>query len=148
MNSISLLTAEDLAVAFQIEQSCHRYPWSEKTFFSNQGERYFNLKLTFDEKTLVGFAITQVIADEAVLFNIAICPEQQRRGYGRLLLEYLIGQLKARAVMTLWLEVRVSNKGAIALYEQVGFNQISLRPDYYPRDSGREDAMIMALVLA
>ncbi len=133
-------------MALQIEQACHKFPWSEQIFLSNQGERYFNLKLLVDEK-MVGFAITQSVSDEATLFNIAVHPQNQHRGYGRLLLEWLIEQLHARSVATLWLEVRASNKGAIALYERLQFNQVSIRPDYYPCSRGREDAIIMALSL-
>lgn len=146
MNQISILKPVDLAAAFQIELACHKFPWSEKVFASNQGERYFNLKLNLNEK-MVGFAITQVVADEATLFNIAIHPEYQRKGCGRFLLEYLIEQLTVRTVMILWLEVRASNKYAIVLYESLGFNQVSRRHGYYPCADGREDAIMMALSL-
>ncbi|VFS47766.1 ribosomal-protein-alanine N-acetyltransferase [Budvicia aquatica] len=65
---------------------------------------------------IAAFAITQVVLDEATLFNIAVHPDYQRKGLGRELLQYLIDELLQRDVMTLWLEVRASNKGAIALY--------------------------------
>lgn len=96
---------------------------------------------------MAGFAITQIVLDEASLFNIAVDPDFQRRGYARQLLEHLINELAARGVLTLWLEVRESNLPAIALYEQLGFNQVSRRPRYYPTATGREDALLMALVL-
>ena len=72
-------------------------------------------------------------------------PAFQRRGLGRQLLQHLIDELIKRDVLTLWLEVRASNLPAIALYEQLGFNQVSRRPNYYPTASGREDAILMAL---
>jgi len=146
MNNISILTPADLATAFQIEQASHAFPWTEKTFASNQGERYLNLKLTVDGK-MAGFAITQVVLDEATLFNLAISPAYQRRGLGRQLLEFLIPQLIERGVFTLWLEVRASNQPALALYEQLGFNEVSVRRNYYPSATGREDAIMMALPL-
>jgi len=144
MTAISLLTPDDLAQAFAIERRSHAFPWSEKTFASNQGERFINLRLDADGK-MVAFAITQVVLDEASLFNIAVDPDFQRRGYGRQLLQHLINELIKRNVLTLWLEVRASNLPAIALYEQLGFNQVSRRPNYYPTASGREDAILMAL---
>ncbi|THB83529.1 ribosomal-protein-alanine N-acetyltransferase [Pantoea allii] len=144
MTAISLLTPDDLAQAFAIECRSHAFPWSEKTFASNQGERFINLRLDADGK-MVAFAITQVVLDEASLFNIAVDPAFQRRGYGRQLLQHLIDELIKRDVLTLWLEVRASNLPAIALYEQLGFNQVSRRPNYYPTASGREDAILMAL---
>lgn len=144
MTAISLLTPDDLAQAFTIECRSHAFPWSEKTFASNQGERFINLRLDVDGK-MAAFAITQVVLDEASLFNIAVDPAFQRRGYGRQLLQHLIDELIKRDVLTLWLEVRASNLPAIALYEQLGFNQVSRRPNYYPTASGREDAILMAL---
>ncbi|WP_312633075.1 ribosomal protein S18-alanine N-acetyltransferase [Pseudescherichia sp.] len=146
MNTISSLNTADLTHAFAIEQRAHAFPWSEKTFASNQGERYLNLGLTVDE-TLAAFAITQVVLDEATLFNIAVDPVFQRRGLGRALLEHLISELEKRDVLTLWLEVRASNSAAIALYESLGFNEATIRRNYYPTADGREDAVIMALPL-
>uniref|UniRef100_E5B8X3 [Ribosomal protein bS18]-alanine N-acetyltransferase n=2 Tax=Erwinia amylovora TaxID=552 RepID=E5B8X3_ERWAM len=146
MNLISLLTPHDLDAAFAIEQRSHAFPWTEKTFASNQGERYLNFRLTVDG-VLAAFAITQVVLDEATLFNLAVDPAFQRRGLGRELLRHLIDELKQRSIMTLWLEVRASNRSAIALYEQLNFNEVSVRRHYYPTAGGKEDAIIMALTI-
>ena len=146
MNSISILTPADLPHAFQIENASHAFPWTEKTFASNQGERYLNLKVMQGDQ-IAGFAITQTVLDEATLFNIAIDPAFQRQGLGRTLLEEVISQLEKRDVVTLWLEVRASNSNAIALYESLGFNEVSVRRNYYPAAQGREDAIMMALIL-
>ncbi|MNR57792.1 ribosomal-protein-alanine N-acetyltransferase [compost metagenome] len=51
-------------------------------------------------------------------------------------------------MVTLWLEVRASNRAAIALYEDLGFNEVTVRRNYYPSANGREDAIVMALPLA
>ncbi|WP_337013211.1 ribosomal protein S18-alanine N-acetyltransferase [Pantoea sp. AS142] len=146
MTAISLLTHNDLAQAYAIECRSHAFPWREQTFASNQGERFLNLRLDAGGK-MAAFAITQVVLDEASLFNIAVDPAFQRRGLGRQLLQHLIDELIKRNVLTLWLEVRASNLPAIALYEQLEFNQVSRRPNYYPTASGREDAILMALTL-
>ncbi|PHM37133.1 ribosomal protein S18-alanine N-acetyltransferase [Xenorhabdus innexi] len=146
MKNISLLTPADLPAAFQIEQASHPFPWSEKTFYSNQGERYLNYKIMLNNQ-MIGFAITQYILDEATLFNIAIHPEYQSQGYGRTLLNYLTETLPEKQINTLWLEVRRSNQSAIRLYEDLGFNEVSIRKNYYPTSTGKEDAIIMALPL-
>lgn len=96
---------------------------------------------------MAAFAVTQVVLDEATLFNIAVHPDFQRQGLGRTLLQALITELGERGVMTLWLEVRASNAKAIALYRSFDFNEVSVRKGYYPSAEGREDAVIMALVL-
>lgn len=146
MNLISLLTPHDLDAAFAIEQRSHAFPWSEKTFASNQGERYLNYQLRVDG-VLAAFAITQLVLDEATLFNLAVDPAFQRRGLGLQLLQHLIAELEARGVMTLWLEVRASNRRAIALYERLNFNEVSIRRNYYPTADGKEDAVMMALTI-
>lgn len=96
MNTISSLETTDLPAAFNIEQRAHAFPWSEKTFASNQGERYLNFQLTQNGK-MAAFAITQVVLDEATLFNIAVDPDYQRQGLGRALLEHLIDELENAA---------------------------------------------------
>ncbi|EFN2002014.1 TPA: ribosomal protein S18-alanine N-acetyltransferase [Escherichia coli] len=147
MNTISSLETTDLPAAYHIEQRANAFPWSEKTFASNQGERYLNFQLTQNGK-MAAFAITQVVLDEATLFNIAVDPDYQRQGLGRVLLEHLIDELEKRGVATLWLEVRASNAAAIALYESLGFNEATIRRNYYPTTDGREDAIIMALPIS
>ncbi|WP_147194857.1 ribosomal protein S18-alanine N-acetyltransferase [Pantoea sp. MBD-2R] len=146
MKQISLLTPQDLDRAFAIEQRSHAFPWSEKTLVSNQGERYLNYRLDVGEQ-MAAFAITQVVLDEATLFNLAVDPAFQRQGLGRELLQHLISELEARGILTLWLEVRASNRPAIALYEQLDFNEVSVRRNYYPTADGKEDAIIMALTI-
>ena len=147
MNTISSLSQSDLPAAFEIEKRAHAFPWSEHTFASNQGERYLNYQLTVEGR-MAAFAITQVVLDEATLFNIAVDPDFQRQGFGKALLEHLIDELEKRGVLTLWLEVRASNVAAIALYESLGFNEATIRRNYYPTADGREDAIIMALPIS
>ena len=67
---------------------------------------------------------------------------------GRALLEHLIDELEKRGAATLWMEVRASNAAAIALYESLGFNEATIRRNYYPTTDGREDAIIMALPIS
>ncbi len=147
MNTISTLSTADLTKAWHIEKRAHAFPWSEQTLASNQGERYRNYQLSVDGE-MAAFAITQVVLDEATLFNIAVDPAYQRRGLGRALLEHVIDEVEKLGVVTLWLEVRASNVAAIALYESVGFNEATIRRNYYPTADGREDAIIMALPIS
>ncbi|MGL6001953.1 MAG: ribosomal protein S18-alanine N-acetyltransferase [Plesiomonas sp.] len=143
---ITTLEADEWPLAYAIEVAAHAFPWSEKTFQDNFGERYINVKLLKDGQ-LVGFAITQVILDEATLFNIAIAPQWQGQGLGLQLLRHLGELLATQDVLTLWLEVRESNLRARALYEREGFNEVTVRRNYYPCAQGRENAVIMALPL-
>ena len=44
----------------------------------------------------------------------------------------------------IFLEVRPSNKAALALYRKKGFHQVANRPSYYQARQGREDACVLA----
>ena len=79
--------------------------------------------------------------------NINVDPEVQGQGVGSKLLENMIEQATKKAD-TIFLEVRPSNKVAMALYEKRGFNEIGVRKGYYPAEDGRrEDAVMLALDL-
>ena len=71
--------------------------------------------------------------------NIAVDPEHRRAGVAKALLDAVMDKAGHDANYTL--EVRVSNAGAIALYERYGFRGVGTRPRYYA-DNG-EDAIIM-----
>lgn len=80
-------------------------------------------------------------AKEAELLRIAVEASQRGRGLGRALLAACEGDLAARGLHDLHLEVRVSNAAARALYEDAGWRPSGLREGYY-RDG--EDAVLYA----
>ncbi|MDC2826261.1 ribosomal protein S18-alanine N-acetyltransferase [Rodentibacter pneumotropicus] len=136
----------DFERLYEIEQQAHLMPWSLGTLKNNQGDRYLNLKLVKDNQ-IIGFAICQLVLDEATLFNIAIEPVMQHKGLGTFLLQELMERLKGKGIQTLWLEVRESNP-ARWLYEKHGFNEVDIRKNYYPLPDGkRENAVVMACYL-
>lgn len=143
---ITPISPEDYDRLFEIEQAAHLVPWTKGTLLNSQGDKYLNLKLS-EQGNIIGFAISQFILDEATLFNIAIDPEFQGKGYGKQLLLELFEQLKQKGIATVWLEVRESNP-ARKLYDSLGFNEVDIRKNYYPTpDGGRENAVVMALYL-
>ncbi|ABN75081.1 ribosomal protein S18-alanine N-acetyltransferase [Actinobacillus pleuropneumoniae] len=144
---IEIINESDFDRLFEIEQAAHLVPWSKGTLLNNQGDKYLNLKLT-EQDQIVAFAICQTVLDEATLFNIAVDPNFQAKGYGKRLLSALIERLREQGILTLWLEVRESNLAAQKLYDSLGFNEVTIRKNYYPTPSGeRENAIVMALYL-
>lgn len=91
----------------------------------------------------IGMGCSWAIVDEAHITLLAVHPAMQRRGLGRLLLWSLLYCAHQRGMKRATLEVRVSNKGAIALYEQFSFKPVGTRKKYY-KDTG-EDALILWL---
>lgn len=102
-----------------------------------------------ETQELLGFGILSVILDEAELLTLAIAPRYQGHGYGRLLMEFLIDKARLGKAETLYLEVRVSHEVALLLYTKLGFIQVGIRKEYYPRvdSKQREDAVLLSLRL-
>lgn len=144
---IDIINEQDFERLFEIEQKAHLVPWSKGTLLNNRGDKYLNLKLV-ENGQIVAFAISQIVLDEATLFNIAVDPAFQRKGFGKRLFSELILRLQQKGITTLWLEVRESNIAAQSLYNSLGFNEVTIRKNYYPTpDGGKENAVIMALYL-
>ncbi|MCE4608990.1 MAG: ribosomal protein S18-alanine N-acetyltransferase [Desulfurococcales archaeon] len=79
------------------------------------------------------------------LISIAVLEEYRGRGIGSALLQHTIDAMKnVYKVVSIYLEVRVSNIGAIRLYEKFGFKKARIVREYY-RDG--EDAYVMVLKL-
>jgi ribosomal-protein-alanine N-acetyltransferase len=73
--------------------------------------------------------------------NVAVAPHRRRQGIASTLLCRLFELTADDDRRGYTLEVRVSNTRAIALYEQLGFEQRGIRRGYYT--DNREDALIM-----
>mgnify|MGYP003384766482 CR=1 FL=1 len=140
----SPLTANDINKLMPIENACHSHPWSEKTFASCIGGRYFGEILT-EQQQVLGFYISELVLDEATLMDICVEPSNQGKGFGRKLLTQFIEQAKTKGAVKIWLEVRAKNITAQMLYMNAGFVETSRRTGYYPsaRGFGYEDAIVM-----
>jgi ribosomal-protein-alanine N-acetyltransferase len=91
----------------------------------------------------VGFLVAWHVADELHVLNVATRVDRRRRGIARALLDEAISYARTRAVKHVLLEVRRSNRAAIALYRKVGFFAMGVRAHYYPDN---EDAVEMVLM--
>ncbi len=90
---------------------------------------------------IAGFAGMWQLYDEAHVTTIGIDVPFRGRGLGEALLLRLMDEAVRRGANVMTLEVRVSNEGAIRLYEKYGFSVHGVRPRYYS-DNG-EDAYLM-----
>lgn len=90
-----------------------------------------------------GFAVASLIPPQGELETIAVPRSSQRRGIARRLLQSLLSELGHAGVHGLWVEVRISNAPAIALYRSLGFRETGRRPRYYADPV--EDALLMDL---
>lgn len=136
----------DLEAIFAIELRAYPFPWTLGIFRDCLRADYPSWVLHQDGR-IVGYFLMSLAAGEAHLLNLCVAPEAQGRGYGRKLLHAMLHLARGRGAARVFLEVRPSNAGAIALYFNEGFNEIGRRPRYYPAADGREDALVMAMEL-
>ncbi|HNG59595.1 MAG TPA: ribosomal protein S18-alanine N-acetyltransferase [Cellvibrionaceae bacterium] len=139
------LGLEHLNEIDQLEQASSPHPWSRANIASSLGSSHRGLALRWEGK-LFAYGFVSIASVEAELLIITVAKKRQGQGFGRLLLATIIEQLKGR-VSEMFLEVRPSNTAALALYESLGFNQVGVRPRYYPGPRGGEDAWVMGLCL-
>ena len=77
--------------------------------------------------------------------TITVAPSARGGGLGRVLMQTLIVEARARGAREMFLEVRADNPGARRLYERLDFAEIGVRPRYYQPDG--VDAIVMRLVI-
>lgn len=140
-----LLNASLLDGVYELEQEAHAHPWSRKLFNDCLGVRQ-PCVVAFSQEQIVGFAVVSAAAGNAELLNLVVAKKHRRQGIAQALMQHVLNAVTPYAD-TLYLEVRQSNTPALALYEEAGFVEVGIRPNYYPAAKGREDALILAYTL-
>ena len=142
---IRTMTHADLKYVLEIERKNYQFPW-EEDIFTDCFKAGYGCWVCEYEKKILGYSLLSMAVGEAHILNISVHPDEQKQGIGRRMLEHLIDVARGKAE-SVFLEVRPSNIHAIALYEDMGFNEIGVRKGYYPTENGREDAIMLALQL-
>lgn len=145
------MTPAWLDAVLRVEQSAYSQPWTQGNFLDSLNAGYQAQLLTAGnapDARLLGYFVAMKGVDEVHLLNITVAPEHQRQGWARIMLDGLALWSRAQGAQWLWLEVRVSNARAKAVYESYGFRHVGTRRNYYPAGaSAREDAVVMSLAL-
>ncbi|OED42311.1 ribosomal-protein-alanine N-acetyltransferase [Chromatiales bacterium (ex Bugula neritina AB1)] len=148
---IRAMSAADLKEVLRVERASYQLPWTEQIFKDCLKVGYHSLVLE-EEGGLSGFVIFSCAVGEAHILNLCIDPKRRRSGFAEALLAQAVSVVIVAGARVMFLEVRESNKGAIALYEKSGFVETGRRENYYntvPKEgkktsSKREDALVMA----
>ncbi len=141
-HSVRPMDEADLARVHRIELASHAYAWTPGNFADSLAAGY-SMWVRESAGEIIGYYALMTGAGEAHLLNLTIAPAWRRHGLGRELLEHSVGSARAHHAENLFLEVRLSNTAAIALYRGSGFVDLAVRRGYYPARDGREDALIM-----
>ncbi len=138
---------DDIAQVLANEVAAYVIPWGKQALIDSLQEQY-QFWLAIDDGRIIGHLIFQPVVDESHLLNVCIHPRHQGQGFGEQLMNFWFAKSQQMNLHRLFLEVRVSNDRAIALYQKFGFELLSRRKHYYPLpDNRREDGLIMACEL-
>jgi [ribosomal protein S18]-alanine N-acetyltransferase len=138
---IRSLDLTDLDAIERIEQRAYPTPWSRSMFASELAKPTSICLGAFEGEELVGYIVNSRYVDAWHVMNVAVDPARRRRGVATALLERLFELTSGDERRGYTLEVRVSNDGAVRLYERLGFEPRGIRRGYYT--DNREDALIM-----
>jgi ribosomal-protein-alanine N-acetyltransferase len=138
--SLRALGYSDLPSVIAIERRSFTTPWSLAMFVLELSKpSSICLAAHGPDGEIHGYLVCARYDKVWHLMNVAVSPERRRRGIAVGLIEEMFERSGDESRFTL--EVRESNKAAIAMYEQLGFQRAGRRQRYY-QDNG-EDALIM-----
>ena len=137
---ITLLSREHIREVACLEQECFVEPWSEKSLEILITDSGFGIVALIDDK-VVGYGGVMKAFDEGQITDIAVSGEYRRRGIGMEIVKAMINESANRGIVTLYLEVRESNRAARELYRACGFEECGMRKNFYRRPT--EAAVLM-----
>lgn len=146
-HSFRPMTAADLSRVVELETAAYAFPWSEQIFRDCLRVGYHCVAID-TPAGVQGYGIMSMGAGESHVLNVCVAEAWRGRGIGRRLMESLLERVRNAGMELAFLEVRPSNRVAIALYESMGFDRVGMRKGYYQSASGREDAFVYRLHLA
>ena len=137
-------TLRDAPKLAQLHGASFHRGWGEAEFEGMLTERNTLVHRLRLGRTVVGFAVSRMAADEAEILSIAIASGHRGRGLSRHLLLTHLGHLAGRGVRTVFLEVEENNQPARRLYERAGFGVAGRRERYYRQPGGEQlNALLM-----
>ncbi|WP_246860691.1 ribosomal protein S18-alanine N-acetyltransferase [Noviherbaspirillum sp. UKPF54] len=138
------MKVDDLPEVLVIENDVYPHPWTRGNFLDSMYSGYQTWTLREASGALAGYFLLMLAVDEAHLLNISVRRDLHGHGVGRLQLDKVMALSKENGMQSVLLEVRPSNRRALAVYQHYGFVQIGQRRGYYPAAGGaREDAIVM-----
>ena len=136
---------KDIHAIAEIEQRC--FPsdaWTEAMLVDGMKMPYSWSVLAEEGGQVCGYCCLIVVCEDAEVGNIAVDTPFRGKGIGKALMDAMHQRAKEKGATQSFLEVRVSNANAIALYKKFGYESYGIRARYY--EDG-EDAMVMKRAL-
>ncbi len=136
---------EDAVAIGEIDKKAFSEPWPVKEFTKAITNKNYYFLVAKDKDRIVGYAGVITSGDESDITNIAVELNYRQCGIATELLKNLCEQLSLQKVVSIFLEVRESNKNAIHLYEAQNFKAVGMRKNFYSKPD--ENAIIMKKII-
>ena len=143
MISIKQINEKDIDLCYELDSKTISL-WTENQWaneFKKEGIKVFAL---LSKNILIGICVSHVVLDEAQINYFVVKKEYRERGFGSVLMEYLIKQCKKLKINKLHLEVSKSNITAEKFYSRFAFSTVGIRRNYYKDGS---DALLKEKIL-
>jgi ribosomal-protein-alanine N-acetyltransferase len=144
--TLRLAQPDDLDAIVEIERVSFSDAWSEASFRSLFGRSEVSFVVAIGasgvEEEVLGYVVATFAADQGEITNLAVRPEGRRSGHATRLLAFVHREAARRGATSMWLEVRESNRSAIALYSAIGYCEMGRRARYY--EDPLEDALVLS----
>ena len=129
----------DINSIFRIEKDVFKEEnWSHNMIHNSISDIATTTYVIEELENIVAYCMVKITDNEFEIINFAVAPLFQRKGRGKLILEFFLKQIPINS--SVFLEVKKSNAAAINLYNSTGFQIINIRYNYYKDGS---DAFIM-----
>jgi len=136
------MSVTDLQQIIRIEQTSFPTPWTLELFVRELSLKFSHNFVLDLLGMIIGYVNFWVVAGEMHIMSIAVHEDYREKRVGTMLLERSLDYARRRGAEYVYLEVRMGNDAAIALYQGMGFEVVGVRKGYYT-DTG-EDALVMA----
>lgn len=135
---------EHLESIVRIERESFSDAWSEQAFLGMvDSPLALFLVALGTENEVLGYTAATGAWEDGEILNVAVDTAARGKGVGGLLLDAALAALREQLVGRVYLEVRESNRAALALYQSRGFARVSTRRNYYRRPV--ENALVLRL---
>lgn len=132
---------EDVNLIAELEKENFISPWTYDQFvYEIEQNEFSKTLLIMDNDILVGYLNYWIIFDQATINKVCIKKEYRRQGLACKLMSLALEDIIKNKCIIVTLEVRVSNKNAINLYQKNKFKIVTKKVNYY---SDGEDAFFM-----
>lgn len=138
---IEKMTSSDINGVYEVEKNCFTDHWSKDAFNKELKNDVANYLVAKINNKVVGYVGIWFVMDEGHITNVAVHSDYRGLKIGDKLIQALVNLCKENNIVSMTLEVRVSNIVAQSLYKKYGFKLAGIRKEYY--SDNREDAMIM-----